>query len=143
MPYRNVIHSFSNACLKWLVFKEDQFWVCFSCGSGSYNTNMRCWSLWSLHSKTMNIVKHMFRIWFFFFKINFGFCYILVLDVGGGGGRFGLFPNVVSAVELTPNNTMKTAKSIVKLPHCVNRLSGSILFYFRFFFVVVYSTILL
>lgn len=47
---------------------------------------------------------------------------------GGGGGGFGLFPNVVSAVELTPNSTMNTAKSIVKLPHCVNRLSGSIFF---------------
>lgn len=49
-----------------------------------------------------------------------------VFRVGSGGGGFGLFPNVVSAVELTPNSTMKTAKSIVKLPHCVNRLSGSI-----------------
>lgn len=50
-----------------------------------------------------------------------------VFDVGGGGGGLGLFPNVVSAVELTPNNTMKTANSMVKLPHCVNLLSGSIL----------------
>lgn len=46
--------------------------------------------------------------------------------VAAGGGGFGLFPNVVSAVELTPNNMMNTVKSIVKLPHCVNRLSGSI-----------------
>lgn len=33
-------------------------------------------------------------------------------------------PNVVSAVELTPNRTMKTAKSMVRLPHCVNLFSG-------------------
>lgn len=47
--------------------------------------------------------------------------------VGGGGGGFGLFPNVVNAVELTPKSTMKTEKSIVRLPHCVNRFNGCIL----------------
>lgn len=46
--------------------------------------------------------------------------------VGAGGCWFWLLPNVVNAVELTPNNIMKTVKSIVKLPHCVNLLSGSI-----------------
>lgn len=48
----------------------------------------------------------------------------------GGGGVFCKFgfvlPKVVSAVELTPNRTMKTLKSIVKLPHCVKRLSGAL-----------------
>lgn len=47
--------------------------------------------------------------------------------VGGGGGGFGLFPNVVNAVELTPKSTIKTVKSIVRLPHCVNRFNGCIL----------------
>lgn len=45
---------------------------------------------------------------------------------GGGGGDCGDLPNVVNAVELTPNNTMKMANSMVRLPHCVNLLSGSI-----------------
>lgn len=46
--------------------------------------------------------------------------------VGAGGGFGGLLPNVVNAVELTPNKTIKTANNMVKLPHCVNRFSGSI-----------------
>lgn len=46
--------------------------------------------------------------------------------VGGGGGGFGLFPNVVNAVELTPKSTIKMVKSIVRLPHCVNRFNGCI-----------------
>lgn len=46
--------------------------------------------------------------------------------VGAGGGFGGLLPNVVNAVELTPNKTMKTANNMVKLPHCVKRFSGSI-----------------
>lgn len=47
--------------------------------------------------------------------------------VGGIGTVFGLdLPNVVSAVELTPNSTMNTPNSIVKLPHCVNRFNGCI-----------------
>lgn len=50
--------------------------------------------------------------------------------VAGGGGGFGLFPNVVKAVELTPNRTINTAKSIVKLPHCVNLFNGCIFFSF-------------
>lgn len=33
-------------------------------------------------------------------------------------------PNVVNAVELTPKRTIKTAKSIVRLPHWVNLFSG-------------------
>ena len=54
--------------------------------------------------------------------------------VGGAGTEFGLdFPKVVKAVELTPNNTMNTANSIVKLPHCVNRFNGCILMYFLSF----------
>lgn len=53
-------------------------------------------------------------------------CFEPVGGGGGGGGDCGLLPKVVNAVELTPNNTMKTANSIVKLPHCVNLLSGSI-----------------
>lgn len=46
-----------------------------------------------------------------------------LLMVVFGGGVF-VFPNVVNAVELTPNNTIKTVKSIVKLPHCVKRFKG-------------------
>lgn len=45
------------------------------------------------------------------------------------GGTVGVFceldfPKVVKAVEETPNKTIKTAKSIVRLPHCVNLFSG-------------------
>lgn len=48
--------------------------------------------------------------------------------VGGIGTVFGLdLPNVVNAVELTPNNTMNTPNNIVKLPHCVKRFNGCIL----------------
>lgn len=47
--------------------------------------------------------------------------------VGGGGGGFGLLPNVVNAVELTPKSTMKMLNSIVRLPHCVNRFKGCML----------------
>lgn len=65
-----------------------------------------------------------------FIKNKFVKKYLLGAGVGGGGGGFGLLPNVVSAVELTPNRIMKTVKSIVKLPHCVNRLSGCIFIYF-------------
>lgn len=46
--------------------------------------------------------------------------------VGAGGGFGGLLPNVVNAVELTPNKIIKTVNSMVKLPHCVNRFNGSI-----------------
>jgi len=35
-----------------------------------------------------------------------------------------LTPNVVRAVDDSENVTIKTANSIVRLPHCVNRFSG-------------------
>lgn len=62
--------------------------------------------------------------------------HILGGGVAGTGTVFGLdFPKVVKAVELTPNNTMKTTKSIVKLPHCVKRFNGCILvFLLKMFF---------
>lgn len=76
--------------------------------------------------RTLKIVKSVFGFFFFFYFLILWILHKPVFGVGGGGCGFGLFPNVVSAVELTPNSTMKTAKSIVRLPHCVNRLSGSI-----------------
>lgn len=43
----------------------------------------------------------------------------------GGCWTLGLvLPNVVRAVELTPNRTMKTVNSIVRLPHCVKRFKA-------------------
>ena len=50
----------------------------------------------------------------------------LLIGPGVGGGLLLVFPNVVKAVELTPKSTMKTTNSIVRLPHCVNRLRGCI-----------------
>lgn len=44
-----------------------------------------------------------------------------------GGGLLLDLPNVVKAVELTPNKMMKTPNNMVKLPHCVKRLRGCIL----------------
>lgn len=59
----------------------------------------------------MKLLKKKIEKWMWVFEFKPGG------NVGGGGGGLGLFPNVVNAVELTPNNTINTAKSIVKLPH--------------------------
>lgn len=56
--------------------------------------------------------------------------------LGGGVGLFKfvfVFPKVVNAVELTPNNTMKTTNNIVRLPHCVNLFNGGVAILFVFY----------
>lgn len=70
----------------------------------------------------------------------------LPIGPGVGGGLLLGLPNVVKAVELTPNKIMKTANNMVKLPHCVKRLRGCIfkdLFIYIFILQILCSYILL
>lgn len=131
--FRSCVNSsLSTTCLHscWLTFWA-RIYVCVSLSCGWVEMDLR-----ELLHKSQILINcdRWFKDTENYVKLKtvIDIAYKPVFRVGSGGGGFGLFPNVVSAVELTPNSTMKTAKSIVKLPHCVNRLSGSICGWFWF-----------
>lgn len=75
--------------------------------------------------KELKWVAAFYFILYFYGRLKVKKKMVLRAGVGAPGWLVFLFiPNVVKAVDETPNNTINTANSIVSGPHCRNLSSG-------------------